>query len=813
VNVHDFLSRLARLLGIPVEEGTELRLELASFPSGGMAVLVLALCAGALWLVFWLYRRHRGDLGRGRRLLLAALRALAVLLAVLVLFEPSLVAVKREVRPGQAILLLDASQSMGHVDAWRRDEVQDVANAWRALGVADPASSTRLELAKALLQHDDAAVLRELAGKNRLAAYAFATGLEPLPVVTVPGKEGAPDLELPDLSTLAPEGRHSNPGAAVRAALERSREAAVAAVVLLSDGRRNLGPQPAEVARLLQQRKVAQTIVVPIGDPSETQSTALRRADVPERVFQKDPFEITAEVYQQGYPEQEVTVVLTAAEEGGVPQPVQQKTVRLSPGAPTARVTFSDLTAERAGVFEYTVEVQPPPGEPRVPERHARRARVQVLSEQTRVLLVAGGPSPEFRILRDTLIRDKTIDVACWLQSADPDFPQDGDTRLDELPTEREELAVYDVVILLDPDSRKLSPDWCALLRDQIDRDGAGLWWVAGEKHTLAAARAEAPTAALVELLPVELDLPTADQTTGLGHAYDVAWPWTLTPLGINLPLAGVADGRDESRAVFDRLPGFYWSFPVIKAKPAAVTIVAHGNPRLRAADGKESPLVATQSVGTGRVLFTATDETYRWRGTFRTAYERFWVKGIRYLFEGRLRAGGARTRVLLAADKVELGEAVRVEVDARNERLEPSTEPGITLRVVRDDGSEAPLACAPVEGVPGRYEAMLRPAALGILRVEAPGGTSATLQVVRAAVESEGPVDTGALAAIAGVEGGVLVRSPGELLDAVRRVPSLTATDVYLTPHAIWDTWVTVVLLVTVLAAEWWLRKRFNLM
>src|SRR5690606_10574682 len=151
VNVHDFLSRLARLLGIPVEEGTELRLELASFPSGGMAVLVLALCAGALWLVFWLYRRHRGDLGRGRRLLLAALRALAVLLAVLVLFEPSLVAVKREVRPGQAILLLDASQSMGHVDAWRRDEVQDVANAWRALGVADPASSTRLELAKALL--------------------------------------------------------------------------------------------------------------------------------------------------------------------------------------------------------------------------------------------------------------------------------------------------------------------------------------------------------------------------------------------------------------------------------------------------------------------------------------------------------------------------------------------------------------------------------------------------------------------------------------------------------------------------------------
>jgi hypothetical protein len=812
------LEALARLLGIEVEPGTELRLELSGFPAGGMGLVALLGCGLALWLVIWLYRHHGQDLSRPRRLTLAALRVLALLLALLVLFEPNLTAVRREVRPGHTIVLLDASQSMAHVDSYRRQEVRDVAQAWRALGVPDPAGSTRMELAKVLLQHDDRAVLRALADKNALYGYSFAGGIEPLPVAApAPRQANAPDAvpALPDVGALAPEGRHTNPGQALRAALERSRDAAVAAVILLSDGRRNLGPQGAEAARLLAQRKVPHTLVVPIGDPSEAQTTALRRADVPERVFQKDPFKITAEVHQQGYPEQELDVRLSVVGDGGALQPVQSKQVRLTPSAPTARVLFEDLTAARAGTFEYLIEVQPPAGEPVLPERHSRRARVQVLAEQTRVLLIAGGPAPEFRILRDTLIRDKTIDVACWLQSADPSFPQDADTPLPdkELPRTREHLAPFDVFIFIDPDAKKLTPDFCAMVRDQVDKDGAGLWWVAGEKHTLGAVRAQAPTHPLAQLLPVELDVRAADQIWSLGLAYDTAWPWVLTPLGSNLPLAAVADGRDASKLLFERLPGFFWAFPVASLKPGATAIVVHGNPRQRGADGKDMALVATQSVGTGRVLFTGTDETYRWRGTFRHAYERFWVKGIRYLFEGRLRAGGARTRVLVAADKVELGESVRVEVDARNERFEPLTDPGCNLRIVRDDGSEATLPCAPVEGVPGRYEALLRPTATGMLRVEAQAGVGVDVEVVRAAVESEGPVDLTTLAGIASLEGGQLLHDPSQLAAAVRAIPSLTATDVFLTPHAIWDSWFTVAFLVAVLGLEWMLRKRFNLM
>ena len=53
------------------------------------------------------------------------------------------------------------------------------------------------------------------------------------------------------------------------------------------------------------------------------------------------------------------------------------------------------------------------------------------------------------------------------------------------------------------------------------------------------------------------------------------------------------------------------------------------------------------------------------------------------------------------------------------------------------------------------------------------------------------------------------------ELLEAVRgpAVKSLKATDVYRTPHAIWDTWITILIILSLLSVEWWLRKRFNLL
>ncbi len=106
--MQELLRWLASWRGIELEPGTELQLELAAFPSGGLGLLVLLACVAVVLLVAFVYRRDGKTLTGGERSVLAVLRMLAVLAVVLLLLEPNLVAVKREVRPAHTILLLES---------------------------------------------------------------------------------------------------------------------------------------------------------------------------------------------------------------------------------------------------------------------------------------------------------------------------------------------------------------------------------------------------------------------------------------------------------------------------------------------------------------------------------------------------------------------------------------------------------------------------------------------------------------------------------------------------------------------------------
>ena len=825
--MQELLRWLASWKGITVEDGAELHFEFSSFPAGGLGLLVLIGLLLALVFVVFVYRRDGKNLKTWQRVLLGALRAVAVLAAVFMLLEPNLVAVKKETRPGHTLLLLDTSQSMTHLDAWRRDNVQAMASGWRDVGVADVASATRMDLAKALLGYKDGELVRKLAARNQAQLYGFNSNIEALPLVAppplpadAPPPQAAP-TPLLDLAKIDADGRFSNLGGSVRTALEKSRSSEIAAVVILSDGRRNVGPQGAEVARLLNQRKVPHTFVLGLGDPSETQTVGLTRFEAPEKVFQKDPFTMRASVGSQGYDLTSITVKLVRVDDKGVVQQVRSQQIAVGGNKPDVDVEFADLTSDETGRFTYRVELQPPDGEPPSPERHQKSAIVEVLAQRTRVLLIAGGANFEYQILRHLLIRDKTIDVSCWLQSADADFPQDGDedVRIDKLPEDRTQLDPYDVVIMIDPDSSKLTPTFCNLLRQQIE-NGCGLWWVCGEKFTLDAIRPGAPTEPLVSVLPVVLDLRKADtEILGFNHAFAGEWPYHLTPEGedgLASKIAKIAESKDESRLLWGRLPGLHFAFPVLRPKPAATVIAEHTNPKFRQGD-EGMAVIATQFFGAGRVLYNGTDETYRWRSRYENAYDRFWVNGVRYLFEGRVNAGNSRMRLLVSDDKIELGEAIKLAVEAKDEGFRPLIAEGFDVTLEQDGKSQETLHLVPVAEAPGKYELTLRPTATGFYRVRSVlkygREVEASFQVVPAQIESEGPVDRAELAAIAGCNGGRLCETPQQLLAALDQIPSRSATDTFRTPHAVWDGWVTVAFMLTALALEWYLRKRFNLL
>lgn len=829
--MQELLRWLAALQGISTE-GVEMQFEFAGFPGGGLGLLVLMGLLLLVLLVGFVYRRDGKALTRGQRIVLGSLRALAVVCAALLLLEPNLVSVKRDTRPGTTILLVDTSQSMQQVDPFRREEVAAIAQGWRAIGVAEPAGSTRLDLLKALLAHDDGALVKALAAKNDVHVHGFSSGLDPLPVLEQPApaptangepaKTPAPRI---DTAALKAEGRYSNLGGSLRSALDKSRNSEIAAVVVLGDGRRNAGPQGAEIARLLSQRKVPHTFVLGVGDPSATQVVGIGRFEAPEKVFQKDPFEMRATVMAQGYDPTSVTMRLLRVDAQGTETVVKTEQVQVGGSQSEVLVEFRELTSSETGRFVYRVEVDPPSGEPPAPERHRRSLPVEVLGERTRVLLIAGGANHEFQILRNLLLRDKTIDVSCWLQSADPNFPQDGDegVRLDALPADEKQLEPFDVVIAIDPDASKLVPAFCQALAKHVLQNGCGLWWVAGEKFSVEAFKQTASTKPLVDLLPVVPDLAFAESVAnlGLGLAHTNTYPWSLTPEGedgVAAKITRIAETRDETKLLWPRLPGFHLAFPIKQLKPAATALALHDNcdPRLKR-DGRGMPVLASHFVGAGRVIFAGVDETYRWRSIYEEAYDRLWVKGIRFLFEGRIHAGNSRLQLRISDEKVELGDALTVTVDAKDELLQPLVQPNFELLLERDGAAPETIRLEAVAEVPGAFQTQLRPGQVGMYRLRSTtvGGKAVEqpFQVVPAQIESEGPVDRAELAAVAAVPGGRLFDTPQQLLAALADVPSRSATDTYRTPHAVWDGWVTIAVMLTALSLEWLLRKRFNLL
>jgi hypothetical protein len=827
--MQEFLGWLARLRGIPIEEGAELQFEFSGFPSGGAGLLTILGMLAALAIVIMVYRRDGRNLTRGQRIMLGTLRGLAILTAFLVVLEPNLVSVKKDVRDGHSIILLDVSQSMGHRDAFRRPEVQGLAGSWGQLGQSDLPNTTRMELAKALLSHDDYAVIKKLSENNKVLLYTFGAGLETMPQVAtelpkddkgnpIPLEEGKRIAPQPKFDDIIANGKYSNLGGAIRSALQKSRHSSIASVIVLTDGRRNIGAKGAEISRYLTQRKVDHTLIVGIGDPSETQTVAVARIEAPERAFQKDPFKIRATVTSQGYDSLNLAARLIDIREGETSGTVvESTTVTIAPGKQEVELEFVNIKVAQPGVHTYRVEIDPPVGEPTDKERHGKESRVEILDQKTRVLLIAGGPMHEYQILRQLLTRDNTVELSCWLLSADRNFLHDGNVNLKELPTSREELEPFDVFIFMDPDPAAMDLEFCQGVAKQVEDNGAGMWWVIGEKYSMDAFDTGQTTEPLVDLLPVVIDLDTAKILIPMGRGFSRTYPYELTPQGRNHQIARLVDsGKDENDFYWSQLPGWHFTMPVKRAKPAASVLIATTtNTRMRGIEGP-MPIFATQFVGAGRVLFSGTDETYRWRSLFEDQYNRFWVKGIRYLFEGRLTAGSSRLRIDISGEKLELGEPVKISVTAKDETYRVLVTESFTLRIARGNEPPTTLELSPAPNLPGQYEVTFRPTKTGFYRItpnDDKNKTEATFQVVAAAVEREGPVDNEELGAIAGAKGGQLLSEPAKLLTAIDAVKSRTTIEKFKTPHAMWDSWITIALILTLLALEWWLRKMWNLL
>jgi len=407
------LKLLMSLLGkdpAAVPDGAELQFVWTHPPVSWQVVLLLAALAGLLFVIGWFYRRELAACPPRVRILLAVLRGLVMLAVALIFLGPALgVSVRQTVEPS-VLVLLDESLSMTVRDRYREKEALAAVVSFTKRSEADIRQNppSREALMNELLQRDDGAFLRGLAAKGRVQVLSFAENTR---LRTALGSGRRKRCRVRATSSRAAWCRRSRRGAWVRTwgapCVRRSRAwlaNRVAALVLVSDGCDTVAEDPLEMASRFGRQGIP-VFTVPVGDPSAVCNVRVSEMWAPESVSRKDAFAIQAQIQVRNVDAAQMVVELRQSP-GEAPESdpgtvVASQALAIERSQTTYSVTFSHKP-EQAGRFRYTVAVPVLPDEV-VDTDNRRSARVQVLDQKLRVLLVSGGPSWDYRLVRTLL--------------------------------------------------------------------------------------------------------------------------------------------------------------------------------------------------------------------------------------------------------------------------------------------------------------------------------------------------------------------------------------------------------------------------
>lgn len=780
---------IERLLGIQTSpgEGAGWSLEHTwNWPAWATLLFVL-LVAG---FVVANYVRDNPEASKRFRMFLAALRI--SLIGIVLFMAAQFILLLHLTGLPYVAIVVDDSLSMTTVDQLTDDQLAAIEKRLDRAGLAE---ATRFNQARTLLLERDGAVLRSLRKDHKLRLY-YTTG-------ATRAQESEPSGLVEELRGREPKGETTQLGATLRGVFDDLRGMPPAAVILLTDGVNTEGPSLDEAAEWAV-RKGVPLFTVGLGDQKPIRDVQLTDLLVEDVVFVGDMVQFEFRVGGTGFEGHEVDVVLRRLDKT---EQLARTTVTV-PGPGETKTFRIPYRPDEEGEFRFVVEIEPQEGE-RQTDNNRRERLVRVRKEKIHVLLAYGYPSYEFRYLRNMFKRDETIDLDTVLQEADLEYSEQDATALKAFPVRRDDVFAYDVIILGDVDPSLLSASMLQNVADFVNQPGKGgaLVCIAGPRYMPLAFRGTV----LEDLLPVR-----AATVRVPAEQVPLTESIRLVPsdLGLVNPGMQLGDSPAESSDIWNRLPGVYWMAEAPDLKPGARVLAVRND--AVGADGSPLPAIVLQYVGAGKVLFHATDETWRWR--YRVGdvfFSRYWVQTIRYLCRSKLSESASGAELLTDRREYQQGEPVTLRVRFDDPRRAPAADDGVTV-VVEQEGrqlqriklrrtaaGQALFQAALSRLGAGDYHAWLAvPTMEGVapsadFRVAAPPGEFERIEM-----------DAVALRRAAERTGGRFYTfdSAARLLRDLpqgRQVPVES-----LPPVPLWNRWFVLLAFLTLLVAEWVLRK-----
>lgn len=738
---------------------------------GGLAddpsLLALLACglSAMVAVSLWLYWRERHALPRPVLVGAAALRLMAIAGIVVALLGPEWRKAEQVIRPSRVVVLVDDSVSM----AMPSDAQPSGASQSRT------AQAGRLLLEQSLLARLTQTHLVSVAptsAATKTKDFVSEASSAPMSAPSAGTDDESPGATF-DLETVRPTAQETRLGDALQQTLEAFSGQPLAGIVLLSDGRQNAGRLPSEIATVAA-RQGTPVLTIGFGPERAGDNLAVRDLVAPSNAYPADEIELTAVVETTGAsPATSVLSLYRRSENDppeaavllhsqSLPTPPDEALAQQGDGRqPSQTITFK-TKPEEVGRYVYSVRATPLPKESRTDD-NVREATVEVVDRITRVLLWAGGPSRDYRFLRNQLQRDDSFVVDVRLQSAPAAAVQDARQVLEAFPETARALDEYDVVAAFDPDWSELDERGIELLSEWVSQRGGGLFYAPGVVNT-PKWRQRDPSSEILKLLPVELPDRLALLTPlGSSSAASKPRPVRLTRAGGDAGFLWIAGSPEASREAWRAFDGFYRVGQIAAIRPGA-TVYAEAPTENNAGDAA-SVLFAEQFFGAGRVFYCGTTELWRLRKGNPSPFSTITTALLRRLAQGRLLSNSPGGSLQFERERYNLGDTMVLRVmrpsgagdqadqpggetdPARVQILSPSGE---TQTVQLEPGTsrrEAGIARLPAEAE-GVYEAVLN---------GAPGASqSAQARVVAPAAERVHPTrDARLLAEIARAGGG----------------------------------------------------------
>jgi hypothetical protein len=817
---------LLQLLGVPANDAVRIAGASLAFRGGLSMGWFVFLILGAGGLVYWLYRASPVTLAAWRRHALTALRVLFVALVLALLLRPVLAfTVEGSVRR-VLVMLLDGSASMQIKDP--RLDAGDQKRAAIAKGLLEATGGlgqtlnrsrareyeqvSRLDLTKSVLKNEQLDLLPRLDREFDLSAFNFGQGVSEISArkggaeTNAPGSADKPAKVTVDSFDWADRLEATAPataiGDAIREVMNRKRGQPLAGIILATDGVNNSGSQPRDAAALARQEGVPLYIYgVGITSPRDI---IVQNIFAPDVTFVRDEVPITVRVRGQGLDGESAELQLKLGD-----QVVARKVVAFSGDG--EQVVPMKFTPQTLGEFELTASIDPRSDET-VKDNNSRVHRLKVIDARIRVLLVDQSPRWEFKYLQMMLLRDRRIELKCVLIEGGRGISRAADSPyLAEIPTRREELFKYDLIILGDVDPKILTTQHQENLNKLVSDFGGALVVLAGKRFMPAAYR----RSVLDKLLPVEFDAPTLESNQD--PVADKPIQLQLTSAGRASPMLRLSDKDTENADLWAQLPPVYWVARVSRPKPAAEVLIVDPDPAKESRFGK-MPVIAVQQYGLGQVMFVGTDNLWRWRknaGDF--YYTAIWGQIAQRVSIQRLLGVSKRTQ--LSTDRQNYMSGDRVTVYARlytGVGFDPVQEPSVKgfFGMKNGQGSRPEVILRPVPEQPAMYRGEFVAPVAGSYSfwVDLDPDTPLDFNVTEPQFEfGETAMNEGLLKELAATTGGQFFREedlhklPETISAKTERVQSPLEVELWASP-------LYFLLMLGVVTAEWILRKMSHL-